>query len=586
VADEPYWLEEAPAKITAEQREKWMKAGFTLSKTDDSWPIPNAAFLDKAIGSWGRAVAAGNTAQVKRHILKHARRLKVSAEKIKQIQALGTGTKEARVAENSTLPLSNRDFRVELGRALVGDTTFARDMAVAAAKALSGDPLQEAERSHDQTRQAVSQALRDKYRQGDDDFGPWIREMYDDKVVFEHDGDTFESSFTIDDQDNVTLGDRIEVEIKYVPVVTPASESDAGIGEGDGIPTDDLVPLVEAWVPLVEKALRSDGSAAVKIIEPGQGSSGRYDPDVLERDGSAAFPKGTKMYWDHPTETEERERPERSLRDVAATTITDPYFTESGPDGPGLYTDAQVLSQYRETVEELAPHIGVSIRALGLVNEHDGEAVVEKIAASPHNSIDFVTEPGAGGKVVELFESARGRRSPAPRKEEPQMAEVKDLQEANRKLTEAEQQLAEARQKVETTEKERDEATQDRDRLREANIIREAKDTAYAAFDALKEKSQVDLPQMTRDRLAESLSKNPPTTDDGAFDKEAFEKTVAEAVKAEVKYLAEVTGSGRITGMGPSDGEPDAEEIEKQMAESLRTLGLSEEGAKKAAAGR
>jgi hypothetical protein len=570
--DKPYWLNER--QFSAEQRRQLAKKGQAMS--DGSFPIVTKADLSNAVQAYGRSA---NKAAAKAHITKRARALGAVSMLPKS-----WGVKEASV--ETILPLSNREFRTELGRALLADTAFARDMTVAAAKALSGDPLQEAARSHDQTRQAVAQALRDKYRQGDDDFGPWIREMYDDRVVFEQDGDTWQSTYTIDDEESVTLGDRVEVEIRYVPVVVT---TESGDGDPQGIPLEDLDILREAFVPLVEKALRRDDTVAVKLIAPGRGSSGYYSADVLERDASAAFPKGTKMYWDHPTESESRERPERSLRDLAAELVSEARFDEEGASGPGVYADAKVFGEYKTSVEELAPHIGVSINAGGVVNEtataEDGTAgIVERIVHTPFNSVDFVTEPGAGGSVQQLFESARGRgRSPAPRKE-PEMAE-KDLQEANRKLTEADTQLQEARQKTEAAEKERDEAVQERDRLREAGVIREAREAAHAVFDKLKEEATFDLPQMTRDRLAERLSKNPPTKD-GALDKDAFDKQVAEAVKDEAKYLAEVTGSGRVTGLGPSDSGADPEKVTERMTSAFEQIGLTESGAKVAAQGR
>src|SRR5690606_21715705 len=79
-------------------------------------------------------------------------------------------------------------------------------------------------------------------------------------------------------------------------------------------------------------------------------------------------------------------------------------------------------------------------------------------------------------------------------------------------------------------------------RLREATILREAREFVAASLPA-------DLPQLTRTRLVESLAKNPPTKD-GALDQEAFATQITEAVKAEVDYLASITGSGHIRGMG------------------------------------
>jgi hypothetical protein len=69
--DDLYWL--AEATITAEQRRKWAKAGQALP--DGSWPIPDRAFLKKAIQSFGRGDKSN--ARVKAWIVKRARALKL-----------------------------------------------------------------------------------------------------------------------------------------------------------------------------------------------------------------------------------------------------------------------------------------------------------------------------------------------------------------------------------------------------------------------------------------------------------------------------------------------------------------------------
>jgi len=84
-----------------------------------------------------------------------------------------------------------------------------------------------------------------------------------------------------------------------------------------------------------------------------------------------------------------------------------------------------------------------------------------------------------------------------------------------------------------------------------------------------------------------------PTKQDGIFDKDAFTKQVQEAAKAEVVYLAGITGSGRVSGMGPSGGGAGAsgsggdvavgsrheyKAQEAVLAESFKVLGLSDAG--------
>ena len=72
------------------------------------------------------------------------------------------------------------------------------------------------------------------------------------------------------------------------------------------------------FVALAERAVRNDGVVNLKLIQPGWGSSGYYSQSMLERDGPKAFTRGTHMFWDHPSSTDEAARPERSLRDLAA----------------------------------------------------------------------------------------------------------------------------------------------------------------------------------------------------------------------------------------------------------------------------
>ncbi len=191
------------------------------------------------------------------------------------------------------------------------------------------------------------------------------------------------------------------------------------------------------FFPLIEKALRRDGTVALRLIGPGWGSSGFYPVETLRRDGPMAFKAGTKMYWNHPTMAQESERPEGDLRDLAAVLVSDARWEEAGQAGPGLYADAKVFGDYAKAVEELAPHIGVSIRASGraMTGEAEGRqgSIINAITAA--RSVDFVTEPGAGGRVVEMFEAARpgesgraeerknGRTEEAPLQEARNMAE-------------------------------------------------------------------------------------------------------------------------------------------------------------------
>lgn len=319
-------------------------------------------------------------------------------------------------------------------------------------------------------------------------------------------------------------------------------------------------------VPLVEGAVRADGTARIKIIQPGWGSSGYYSESLLKGDGTKVFGPGTKMYWDHPTAVQEKERPERSLRDLAAEITSTATYDENGPKGAGLYADAKVFGPYREAVQELAPHIGVSIRAMGTgkqgtVEGRSGRIIEQLVSAQ---SVDFVTQPGAGGQVLSLFESARGGREPSasPQKEVPN---VDELAEARRERDESRTQLQEAQR--------------ENARLLERLVLREAKDMVAT------ELRNVKLPDITKTRLAETIALNPPMKD-GQLDENALKVRIGEAVRSEAEYIAKLTESGRVRGFGADDTDGGGVKLEEGLLEVFTGLGLSESVAKAAARGR
>lgn len=150
------------------------------------------------------------------------------------------------------------------------------------------------------------------------------------------------------------------------------------------------------------------GRMTIQVITPGQGSSGYYSPKVCES-AAGLIESGTKMYLDHPTEAEAFERPERSVRDLAAV-FTGPGRWDAASQA--VLAECQVFPTYRDVLAEMAPYIGVSIRGGGNIVEGqlpDGKRgrVVESISSI--SSVDFVTDAGRGGKVAEILESSRAR---------------------------------------------------------------------------------------------------------------------------------------------------------------------------------
>lgn len=148
--------------------------------------------------------------------------------------------------------------------------------------------------------------------------------------------------------------------------------------------------------------LASKGIWRARIIEADvQGSSGYYPAETLRQYGATAFPAGTQIYFDHPSASEETDRPERSVRDLAGV-LLDAARYEDGPDGKGLFGRIQFFENIRDQVRAMAQHIGLSIRANGHVEETAQGRIVRSLEGI---SIDLVTRAGAGGRLIRMTES-------------------------------------------------------------------------------------------------------------------------------------------------------------------------------------
>ena len=157
------------------------------------------------------------------------------------------------------------------------------------------------------------------------------------------------------------------------------------------------------------KLLSESGSAPVKsgnnwravLITPGKGSSGVYTEEMLKTYGPKAFTKGTHSYVDHPRD----ESDIRSPKNLIGVLAEDAHYEE----GVGLVAELNIMPHWREFVEAVAPHTGLSIYAMGEGNYNDdGEVVVENLIPHAQNSVDLVSYPGRPGSKLadKLYEQA------------------------------------------------------------------------------------------------------------------------------------------------------------------------------------
>ena len=325
--------------------------------------------------------------------------------------------------------------------------------------------------------------------------------------------------------------------------------------------------LAGEYSPLVERAVRRDGTIGLKVIAPGWGSSGYYSPEVLERDIPKVFPPGTHMMWNHPTVTEEVERPEGDLSNLAAVTVSPAQWREGGPEGPGVYVDAKVFPGYAEAIDEIAEYIGVSIRGMGKQSTGEAEGrsglIIDEITAG--KSIDFVTSPGAGGRILQVYESAPD----AVKLPEPETLQEDDDIPTEDNSMELEQQLQEAQDQLKQATSTIADLTATNEQLQERLLLQEAHRFVTAAL------LDVDLPVMTRERIARQLNANPPIVD-GKIDEAAYKEAIDKAVTEAQAEIAAITGQdGKITGQGQAvktDG-PTLAESGKRIDAALAELG-------------
>ncbi len=377
--------------------------------------------------------------------------------------------------------------------------------------------------------------------------------------------------------------------------------------------TEQLEEFVETSfaAPLERNFIRSDGTARVRIIAPGWGSSGYYPESMLQRDAGKVYAAATHQYIDHPTRTEEKERPERSLKDLAAV-ITGNVKYESDAPIPGVYADIQVFKQYRDFLNEKAPYIGVSHRAIGKGVTGTAEGRTGKIIESLHKclSVDFVTKPGAGGGIMPMYEAYRKNAEEITDQASPTDHEVKEdnneetmaekptepviTVESLRKthpslITEIKESVLQEIQASEATKakeadhakvlKENQDMKVELDRLREAQILTEAKGIVVKAL----EKSA--LPEITKTRLTESIPKLAKVKD-GRLDEAAFSEAVTAAIKTETDYVAKLTESGKVKGMGGSGGSgapAEGSKLKEAFKRQYLREGLSEAAAEQKA---
>ena len=305
------------------------------------------------------------------------------------------------------------------------------------------------------------------------------------------------------------------------------------------------------------------GRATVIVIKPGfNESEDRYYPvEMLKRDFGIF--EGQKMYADHPTEEEDQARPERSIKDWVAT------LTNVTVDEAGVVTGiAEIvepwlmlkLASLRD--KDMLSEMGISINAVGSASKGtiDGKEtlVIEKLVAA--RSVDFVTEPGAGG-IVTFYESDRGLdidlvELSVLKEHRPDLVKIieatvrEEIAKEVKKAMESEERITELEGQVSTLTTENQGLKDTQEAAEKDKAKAEAQATIKEAVDKAELPDAAKAVLIKRFEAAESA--------DG----------IAEAIQAEEDYIAKLSEAGKGKGLGPTKEQVDKDET--ALRESLK----------------
>jgi hypothetical protein len=317
------------------------------------------------------------------------------------------------------------------------------------------------------------------------------------------------------------------------------------------------------YTPLTE-AKFDKGRATVIVIKPGfNASEDRYYPaEMLKRDYKVF--EGQKMYADHPTEAEDKARPERSIKDWVAT-LSKVTCDENGVvTGVAEIVEPWLMNKLASLRDKkMLSEMGVSINAVGSATKGtvDGKEtlIIEKLVAA--RSVDFVTEPGAGG-IVTFYESDRTDidlidisalkdRRPDLIKAIESNIRTEINQEVKIKM-ELDAKVKELESSVESLTTENNDL---KNKITEAEKA-QAKATAQAAIKEAVEKAE--LPAAAKDQLLKRF--------------EAAESAdgITEAIKAEADYIAKLSESGKVKNLGGTKSDPEKDKT--SLKESFKRL--------------
>lgn len=387
----------------------------------------------------------------------------------------------------------------------------------------------------------------------------FVEFVFDDHAIISTEKGMFQIDWKEGEGQIDLIGEPVPVETQFV---TKQKEALNAKLKGRNKPNCDIDETIGKF-KVLESTEKDEGRLyKVILIEAGTSfTKKRHYPKRTIQEAAPLF-AGLKMYLDHPTEREEFEKPERSL-DQWMSTIVESWFE----DGKAL---AHVHVHNKDFIEALSDsvfmeHVGISINASGrrheAVIQGENMEVIDKIFAP--RSVDWVTEAGARGRVLELVESIENTK----KTKEILNMDLKEFKEKRKDLYE--QIVAEVKESLKGETKEAIEKA-----VEEAVKPYVEKDQkAIRERVASKAKALIEGSGLPQKGIAAFCQRFLSEHQD--LEEEKVEEVVKEAIKKEAEYLQSM-GAGVKIGVGSS---PDEEQTVVQEAQSNieERLGLKKE---------
>jgi hypothetical protein len=269
-------------------------------------------------------------------------------------------------------------------------------------------------RTIDELRSLISAALNDVL--GDCCYA-WICDLTDEWVAYETGSDTYQRTYTVADDGQVTFGDPAEVERRTTYDPAPP-DGDGTTGDDSGSGTKAMIESVREVDRIIGRVLEAKGADAtgsrifgVQIVAYGDSKNKRRYPEQVMRAGSRLY-EGAKAYDHH-----------RTVEELTTSTINGLVGTyrnvEAGTEG--LVADLVLLPSATHTAEALdaslaaqadglEPLVGVSHDVMAQYRPifSAGSRLMEATEIVSVNSADVVADPSAGGRPTRMVAGGNG----------------------------------------------------------------------------------------------------------------------------------------------------------------------------------